>query len=207
MNDIPDAAGVKPKARYHHGDLKEALVQAAYTLIAQDGADNFLLSDACRLAGVSTAAPYKHFRDRDELLEIVVSRAFDVFGERSMEAVKTKGEATLEGIIAMGEAYVAFAVEQQHLFRLMFGRRSRPKDAEQCNEEDAKCFHGVIDQVTKYCIAHGVGGDPRAIAIRLWTFVHGAASLLIDEDYAVVAPELDVMAMIRDTTPLILAQR
>lgn len=66
---------------------------------------------------------------------------------------------------------------------------------------------GVIEQVAQYCKRNCLPGDPRAIAIRLWTFVHGAASLLIDDDYATVAPDLDVMAMIRETTPLMLSVR
>ena len=194
----------KPKARYHHGDLKEALVQAAYALVAEHGAENFLLSDACRLAGVSTAAPYKHFRDRDEILEIVVARAFDELADRSTAAVAAKGEGTLEGIIAMGEAYVTFAAEQQRLFRLMFGQNPQLKKAKDVVDDGKRCFMGVIEQVARYCEVNGLPGDPRAIAIRLWTFVHGAASLLIDEDYAAVAPELDVIKMIRETTPLML---
>lgn len=195
----------KPRARYHHGDLKEALVQASYALVAEHGAENFLLSDACRLAGVSTAAPYKHFRDRDEILEIVVARAFDELADRSTAAVAEKGEGTLEGIIAMGEAYVTFAAEQQRLFRLMFGQHPQLKKAKDVVDDGKRCFTGVIEQVARYCEVNGLPGDPRVIAIRLWTFVHGAASLLIDEDYAVVAPELDVINMIRETTPLMLA--
>jgi AcrR family transcriptional regulator len=196
---------LRQKARYHHGDLKEALVQAAYTLVSRDGAENFLLSDACKLAGVSTAAPYKHFRDRDEILEIVVQRAFDALDARSMAAVASKGEGTLEGIIAMGKAYVSFAAEEQRLFRLMFGQHPKVKQADDVVDDGTRCFTNVIGQVARYCEAHGQPGDPRQIAIRLWTFVHGAASLLIDEDYAVVAPDLDVMAMIEETTPLMLA--
>ena len=197
---------MKQKARYHHGDLKEALVQAAYDLIAKEGAENFLLSDACRLAGVSTAAPYKHFRDRDEILEIVVARAFDELADRSMAAVASKGEGTLEGIVAMGEAYVAFAAEQQRLFRLMFGQHPKLKQAEKVVGDGERCFTGVIEQVARYCEVNHVPGDPRQLAIRLWTFVHGAASLLIDEDYAIVAPDLDITAMIHETTPLMLAK-
>lgn len=204
MTDQHDDAGVKAKDRYHHGDLKEALVRAAYDLIARDGADKFLLSEACKLAGVSTAAPYKHFRDREEILEIVRDRAFDAFGERSMAAVAARGEGTLAGIVAMGEAYVSFAEEQQNLFRLMFGQNPRLKKAAPGDEDGRRCFMGVIEQVAKYCEANDVRGDPRAIAIRLWTFVHGASSLLIDGDYAVVASDLDIMKMIRETTPLIL---
>lgn len=197
----------REKARYHHGDLREALVASSYVQIAQNGVANFSLADACRRAGVSTAAPYKHFRDRDEILECVVARAFDELAERSMAAVAAAGGAEkIEGIIAMGEAYVTFALEEEHLFRLMFGQHPRLKETPQVVEDGTKCFSGVIEQVARYSQANGLAGDPKAIAVRLWTFVHGAASLLIDEDYATVAPELDVLAMIRDTTPLMLAR-
>ncbi len=207
-SDKPGQAGRGVhKTRYHHGDLREALVTASYAQISENGAENFSLADACRRAGVSTAAPYKHFRDRDEILEIVVARAFDELGERSVAAVVAAGgPETIEGIIAMGHAYVDFAVAEEHLFRLMFGQRPRIKDTPKVVEDGTKCFSGVIEQVARYCVAQGLGGEPRAIAIRLWTFVHGAASLLIDEDYATVAPDLDVHAMIRATTPLLLGE-
>ncbi len=194
------------KAKYHHGDLREALVVASYELIAQNGPEHFLLAEACRRAGVSTAAPYKHFRDRDEILEVVVARAFDELADRSMTAVAAGGVGTLNGIVAMGEAYVQFATDEQHLFRLMFGQRPQNRLDEDDPDEGHRCFSGVIEQVACYCETNKVPGDPRAIAIRLWTFVHGAASLLIDEDYSKVAPDLDVMALIRETTPLLLGQ-
>ena len=150
MND----GNAKAKAKYHHGDLREALVTAAYQLVAERGAENFLLADACRLAGVSTAAPYKHFRDRDEILEIVMARAFDDLTDRSMAAVAAKGEGTLDGIIAMGEAYVQFAIDEQRLFRLMFGQHPDGKNAENVNEEGHRCFSSVIEQVARYCAAN-----------------------------------------------------
>lgn len=195
---------VQAKAAYHHGDLKEALVQAAFELVSQNGAENFTLADACRLAGVSTAAPYKHFRDRNEVLELVVERAFDEMDRRSMAAVEKAGVGTLAGIVAMGHAYVRFAVDEQRLFRLMFGQHPVLKKAKSVEEDGAKCFGNVIEQISIYCARNNVDGDPRALAIRLWTFVHGAASLLIDEDYDKVAPGLDVEAMIADTAPNLL---
>jgi len=197
---------LKQKVGYHHGDLKEALVQAAYTLVSQNGAENFLLSEACRLAGVSTAAPYKHFKDRDEILEIVVARAFDELAERLAVAVAKKGDGTREGVIAMGEAYVNFAADEQRLFRLMFGQHPRLKKSEVVVGDGRRCFTGVIEHVARYCVANEVPGDPRKIAIKLWTFVHGAASLLIDEDFTIVAPDLDITAMIKEATPLMLGK-
>jgi AcrR family transcriptional regulator len=206
MNARSDgSAAVQAKSAYHHGDLKEALIQAAYELVSNNGAENFALADACRLAGVSTAAPYKHFRDRNEVLELVIERAFDEMDRRSMAAVEEAGAGTLAGIVAMGHAYVRFAVDEQRLFRLMFGQNPVLKKAEGVEEDGAKCFGNVIEQISIYCARNGVDGDPRAIAIRLWTFVHGAASLLIDEDYQVVAPDLDVEAMIAEVAPNLLA--
>ena len=199
-----DSAAVQSKSRYHHGDLKEAMVLASYDLVRRDCAENFKLSDACHLAGVSTAAPYKHFRDRNEVLELVIARGFEEMTRRSITAVEDAGVATLAGMIAMGHAYVRFAVEEQRLFRLMFGQHPVLKQASGVEEDGMKCFANVIEQVALYCERHNVPGDPKTIAVRLWTFVHGAASLLIDEDYAKVAPELDVEALIADTTPSLL---
>ena len=199
-----DSAAVQSKSRYHHGDLKEAMVLASYDLVRRGGAENFKLSDACHQAGVSTAAPYKHFRDRNEVLELVMAKGFEEMTRRSITAVEDAGVATLAGMIAMGHAYVHFAVEEQRLFRLMFGQHPVLKQASGVEEDGMKCFANVIEQVALYCERHNVPGDPKTIAVRLWTFVHGAASLLIDEDYAKVAPELDVEALIADTTPSLL---
>lgn len=204
MQNRDEIAAVQSKSRYHHGDLKEAMVLASYDLVRRDGAENFKLSDACQLAGVSTAAPYKHFRDRNEVLELVMARGFDEMTRRSIAAVEEGGIATLAGMIAMGHAYVRFAVEEQRLFRLMFGQHPVLKQASIVEEDGMKCFGNVIEQVALYCKRHNVPGDPRTIAVRLWTFVHGAASLLIDEDYAKVAPGLDVETLIADTTPSLL---
>ncbi|MEO6382717.1 MAG: helix-turn-helix domain-containing protein, partial [Nitrobacter sp.] len=75
----------RPERGYHHGNLKEALLQAALGLIAEKGAAGFTFADAARSAGVSPAAPYRHFRDRDELLSSIAQRGFEQF-----EALLTK---------------------------------------------------------------------------------------------------------------------
>ena len=197
---------VVAKSKYHHGDLREALIAAAYTLVAEKGAENFSLADACRLAGVSTAAPYKHFRDRDEVLAVVVARAFEAMADKSMAAVAEAGPGTIKGITAMGLAYLNFAIEEQRLFRLMFGQHPVLKQEEIVVGDGHRCFSYVIEQVAIYCEKNGLSGDPTEIAVRLWTFVHGAASLTIDDDYMTVCPELDVEALIRNATPLLLAE-
>ena len=95
---------VRRKARYHHGELREALIEATRQLVVERGAENFTLADACRAAGVTTAAPYRHFQGKQEILAEIASRGFVELKSRAMAIVAEKGEGTLEGIIAMGQA-------------------------------------------------------------------------------------------------------
>ncbi len=196
---------VRGKARYHHGELREALIGATRKLVEERGAENFTLADACRVAGVTTAAPYRHFRGKQEILEEIASRGFDGLRKRSMAAAAEKGEGTLEAIVAMGQAYVAFASEETAVFRLMFGQQPSLKRADRVHATGEDCFANVIDQVALYCKRSKVRGDPQLIALKLWTFVHGAASLLIDGDYEGVAPQIDVDALIAAAAPGLLA--
>src|SRR6201992_3362433 len=93
---------------YHHGNLKEALLQAALDLIAQKGAAGFTFADAARMAGVSPAAPYRHFRDRDELLSSIAQRGFEQF-EAALTAAWDDGRPdTVTAFERVGKAYSAF---------------------------------------------------------------------------------------------------
>jgi AcrR family transcriptional regulator len=199
------AVKVQRKERYHHGELREALIAATRRLVEERGAENFTLADACRVAGVTTAAPYRHFRGKQEILEEIASRGFDELRTRSMAAMAAKGEGTIEGIVAMGQAYVAFAVGETAVFRLMFGQQPSLKNAEHVLGTGHECFAHLIEQIALFCRRNRVRGDAQQIALRLWTFVHGAASLLIDRDYETVAPEIDVDALIASATPGLLA--
>lgn len=201
-----DPEAVCAKAGYHHGGLREALITAALQLVEERGAENFSLADACRLAGVSTAAPYRHFRDRDELMAEVTSRGFDALSANNMRAVQAHREGSLEAIVAMGQAYIKFAVTQQSLFRLMFGQDPSLAEVEKVAEQGRSCFGKLIAQITKYCEANDIDGDANAIALKMWTFVHGASALLIDGKYALIAPGVDIDEMIATTVPLLLAQ-
>jgi AcrR family transcriptional regulator len=189
------------KAPYHHGDLREALIAATRRLVTEQGAENFTLADACRAAGVTTAAPYRHFRSKQEILAEIASRGFEDLEAGAMAAVAEKGPGTLEAIVAMGQSYVTFAVNETAVFRLMFGQEPSLKEAEHVAGTGHECFAHLIEQIALYCQRNRVRGDALEIALRLWTFVHGAASLLIDKDYLVVAPQLDVNRLIAEATP------
>jgi len=204
--EADEGKALSKRKSYHHGQLKEALIAAATQLVEEKGPDNFSLADACRRADVSTAAPYRHFRDRNELLAEVVNRGFQGLADANREAVMRTGEGTLEGIVAMGQSYVGFAARQPGVFRMMFGQNAQVKQVEGVLETGLDCFGGLIRQVQIYCASNGRSDDARAVALRLWTFVHGAASLLIDDDYAHVAPGMDVDLLIEEATPRLILE-
>src|ERR1700693_4484553 len=105
---------------YHHGNLKEALIQAARELIAEKGPAGFTFADAARMAGVSPAAPYRHFRDRDELLSSIAQRGFEQF-EAVLTAAWDDGRPdTVTAFERVGKAYLAFARAEPAFYSAMF---------------------------------------------------------------------------------------
>lgn len=108
-----------PSGRYHHGDLRSALIDASVELVSTMGAEAFTLKDASRIAGVSVAAPYRHFSDKSELLHEVTEVAFKKMSEDMHKVLDGEEMGTIEAITALGKTYVRFASENQPLFRLM----------------------------------------------------------------------------------------
>lgn len=201
----PSDDGHSRRDRYHHGDLRDSLIAATEALVVERGAEHFTLADACRRAGVTTAAPYKHFRDKQEILEIICQRGFERLRGDMRAGVEAKGPGTIEALQEMGRCYISFARREPNVFRLMFGQNADLKQAQTVDEAGTGCFGYLIGQVGIYMQNTGRDADPRAQAVRLWTFVHGAACLLIDGDYQKVAPGVDVEALIASSTPGLLA--
>ena len=204
MTRTKERTAVRAKKRFHHGDLREALIAATRELLIEHGPDGFTLADACRRAGVTTAAPYKHFRDKQEILEEIVFRGFEELTAANARAVAGGGPGTIAGITAMGISYLEFAVAQPALFRLMFGHKSEIMKVPQVDKSGKQCLKKLIEEVAAYSRKHGHAADAEEIALRLWTFVHGASSLQLDGDYERVAPGLDVHGLITDVTPMLL---
>jgi AcrR family transcriptional regulator len=180
------------KKAYHHGELRQALIDAARDLVREKGETGFSLSDACRRAGVSTAAPYRHFPDKHAILIEVMAQGFDDMTERTRAATEHFPPGAPERILAVGQVYLTFAVGEPALFRMMFGQAPTLPGENAASRAGKACFDAVLQEVERYCRFHGVMGDSRLIALQLWTLVHGAASLTIDGDYAKVAPELEI---------------
>lgn len=106
--------------RYHHGNLREALLEAALAMIEERGASGFTLAEAARQAGVSAAAPYRHFRNRDDLLEEIALRGFTDFAARLEAAFDGGRPSPLGAMMRLGRAYLDFAREQPGHYVAMF---------------------------------------------------------------------------------------
>lgn len=194
----------KAKARsdYHHGNLAETLVQAATTLVERQGAD-FNLSDASKLAGVSKGAPYRHFANKDELLAVVVQRGFERLTEVTRDAISQHEPGSDEAISALGLAYIKFATDEPQIFRLMFSHGAG-RDDDQAGSVIPSGFGVLLNQVS---VRTGYTDQAQLVEIArpLWTLVHGASMLTIDNNYQRVDPDGDTEQMIRGATALILA--
>lgn len=105
---------------YHHGDLRSSLIDVALELIAEHGPRGFSLAEASRRAGVSVAAPYRHFADRDELMAAVAARGYEALRER-MQRAAAAAEAPGEQLALAAAAYVRWAEDERVTFSVLFG--------------------------------------------------------------------------------------
>ena len=172
---------------YHHGNLKEALLQAALGLIAEKGAAGFTFADAARMAGVSPAAPYRHFRDRDELLSSIALRGFEQF-ESALNAAWDDGRPdTLTAFERVGKAYLKFAREEPSFYSAMFESGLSIEINPALHAAGERAF-GVIRAAAERLAAlapPGVARPPALMmALHIWSMSHGIASLFARGDGA-----------------------
>jgi AcrR family transcriptional regulator len=165
--------------RYHHGELRTALVDAAIELIAERGVRGFSLAEASRRLGVAVSAPYAHFAGRDDLLAAVAVRAYQTFRQES-EAEMAAAQTPADRLAAMARAYVRFAGEHRPLFAVLFDAgldKHRHPDlraaAEPIDDAFHECVRALSDAETP--------ADELARAVE--ASAHGFAMLLLDGSY------------------------
>ncbi len=172
------------KSAYHHGNLREALLEAARGLVAEAGLDGFGLREVARRAGVSHAAVYNHFANRSALVEALAIEALAAFTAALRAAERTADDPLLR-LERVGIAYVRFAFEHQAEFRFMF----RPEICKDPLVEGeggslgvaARESYAPLEETIAACLASGaIRGDARTIALTAWSGVHGLASLIVD---------------------------
>jgi AcrR family transcriptional regulator len=165
---------------YHHGNLKEALLKAALDLIAQKGAAGFTFADAARMAGVSPAAPYRHFRDRDELLSSIAQRGFEQFEALLTQAWDDGRPDTITAFERLGKAYLVFARQEQASYSAMF-ESGIPVETTPALAAASERAFAVIRAAAERLAALVPPDKPRPpalmMALHIWTMSHGVASL------------------------------
>ena len=167
---------------YHHGDLKRALTDAALCLVAEKGPKGFTLTEAARRAGVSAAAPYRHFADKDQLLAAAAEQGF-----LQLHAALTKAAHSARDpkcrLVALGRAYVHWAVTHPDYYHIMFGAQTGRSDHRGLVIAAGRAFNEVLEATTTYVASEAMRSrDPRRLAGALWSLVHGIASLSIGGD-------------------------
>lgn len=165
---------------YHHGDLREALIEALRILIERDGPDGFRIAEACRMAGVSTAAPYKHFEDRDAMLRAVALGGMERLADNMQVAADSFPAASSERIVALGRSYVDFARAEPGVFRLMFALSEHHDEDAQLRATGERAEGIVEGVVADHLDLPSDDDDVRLRARALWCFVHGLSFLSLD---------------------------
>jgi len=164
---------------YHHGNLKEALVRAALELIAEKGPAGFTFADAARWAGVSPAAPYRHFRDREALLADVARRGFEEFAAALAKAWDEARPDVMTAFDRLGKTYLAFAKSEPAYYSAMF-EAGVPLDTDRELREASENAFAVLRAAAEKLVGlMPPQGRPPAlmVALHVWSMTHGVASL------------------------------
>ncbi|MEH6593711.1 MAG: TetR/AcrR family transcriptional regulator [Halioglobus sp.] len=186
---------------YHHGNLRDALIIAAAELIEENGSLDFAMIDAARRAGVSSAAPYRHFKDRDELLRAVSQVAFMALSEATRIAAQEHSLGSAERIIALGRGYICFMTSHPHFYDLMWGKTGVPTMDSQDDELQTSGFYVLSEAVLAWCQETGVEcQDPIDLAIKLWSMAHGLGGLAMNGHLEIFQSAADANLLIESST-------
>ena len=164
---------------YHHGNLREALVEAAVELIEQNGPQAFTLAEAARRAGVSPAAPYRHFKGRDDLLEEVARRGFVVFADKMQAAYDDGQPNPLRALARVGNCYLDFAYENPGYYTAMFESNVAVVANPELWETSERAFSVLV--LAAEALAERLPKEERPparmVANHIWALSHGVVEL------------------------------
>ena len=159
--------------RYHHGDLRSALINEAIATLDREPEAQLTLRGLAKVAGVSPMAPYAHFDDKDDLLDAVAIEGFNALAS-ALNAAKAELDSAekLERVLtALAGIYVTFGIDRPGLYRVMFGRTAKPL-GHPVRDAGERAFHPLAD------VFASQGSDARQSAEIAWSFVHGLTLLV-----------------------------
>lgn len=175
-----------PRRGYHHGNLREALIKAALDLIAEKGPAGFTFAEAARAAGVSPAAPYRHYRDRDALMADVAKSGFEAFEAKLAKAWNDGKPNALAAFDRLGHAYLNFARQEPAQFSAMFESGLSFANFPELHTAGDRAFNVLRDACTAVIATLPEAKRPPAMmmALHIWSLSHGIAALFARGDGA-----------------------
>ncbi|HTX89647.1 MAG TPA: TetR/AcrR family transcriptional regulator [Anaerolineales bacterium] len=169
--------------KYHHGDLKNALIEAGAEILSKEGVNGLSLRKVASKAGVSHAAPYAHFPDKQTLIAAISTEGYRRLYEHIDAAVQKHPDDPLRELFEAAWAYISFAMSDPAHFKVTFsGVVEKEKDYPAFVEMSKKSF-GLVVRIVTDCQAAGIlkPGPAEVTAVSVWSLVHGIASLLIED--------------------------
>lgn len=180
-NEKDQGDDVRMADNYHHGNLRQALIDAGIRIINENGEKSLSLRKVATACGVSHAAPYAHFKDKEELLEAMKKSVTDRFTDE-LETAVGKGRNAEEAIILMGKAYISFFSNNPDYYTFLFGKQniSAHLQMDRVHEEDYPPFLLLKKLYKDYLTENGIQQreeDQEIEIIKMWALVHGMASI------------------------------
>ncbi len=181
---------MSPKKTYHHGNLRQELIDTAIATVAEKGVSRLSLREVARRVGVSHAASYRHFSDKEALLAAVAEEGFLGLTQALETAIQTVRDP-LDRLETSGVAYVRYAIDRPHHYRIMFGSHQRHRDRYPALQTASQqSFQVLVDLVVAGQNAGLIrSGDAKKLAWVAWSLVHGLAMLAIDGQLPIVETE------------------
>ena len=171
-----------PSKKYHHGDLKNALIKGGVEILGEEGVSGLTLRKVAKRAGVSHSAPYAHFKDRHSLIAAISTEGFRQLYDALDAAVLAHADDPREQLVEAAWAYVQFALNNTDTFKIMFsGVLEKEKDYPSFIEISGKTFERVVD-IVRACQNAGIlrPGPSELVAVSVWGQVHGIISLALE---------------------------
>lgn len=185
-------------ASYHHGNLREALLESGLELLEEAGEAGFSLRELARRLGVTANAAYRHYANKEVLLMGLAAEGFRLFADNQMQLWQDTPGSAADKFLASGCGYVRFACEHPALFRLMFGHQAASQRTDELAQASSRAFDGLLAGVASVLDLPPETDEARLAATNAWALVHGFSHLILDGQLT----DSDVEAQVRQALTL-----
>jgi AcrR family transcriptional regulator len=173
----------KAAKAYHHGDLKQALVKACLAWVEKKGTESLSLRALAQQIGVSHAATYRHFQDKNDVLQALAEEGFRIFHEYLEKALQIKNKTAEQRFIEQGLQYIRFAKAHREHFQLMWSADIQRNKSEGVKREAERSFQALLTATEEWKAEQAVRCDSMEIALQAWIQVHGTATLILSNQF------------------------